>query len=167
MTRSEWIRAHVVRPGALAEMARLEQVAQAEHPRTGIRIADYATLSDLERRATDEGKRIPEHRTWPPVRAHRNRPSWGPGGDWLLHYVDKYVNACNEYVRFYGRGYVTAEAVHVRATTGKWPEGAVKPDDRPAPTGSSASTIAAPWNGASWLPGRASQRRAAGRFFIH
>jgi hypothetical protein len=141
---SDWVTVNLCRPGALVEMARIAAEAHEDRPLTGIRIADFASLAELERWASGQRDGLPEERVKRPVRVHV-KAHWS--GDWTLQYVRRHVASCRKFATFYGRGLVSMEDVHVRSVTGKWPDGAVKPDARPALVAALASTIAAPWNG--------------------
>jgi hypothetical protein len=159
MDRFEWIRQHLERAGAQADLAVLAHRAHTDHPRTGVRIADHSLDELAQLVAGERSKPIQE----------RDRVHLGAdgAGTYALDYVDRYIKDCWKFARIYGRGLLTPADVHLRAAAGAWPRAVCeRVDDRPAPIGASASTISAPWNGASWLPGRPAQLRRASRFFL-
>jgi hypothetical protein len=158
MDEFEWILQRLDEPIARAELIDLEQIAQAQHPRTNIHIADY-TFVELDQllRAERAMPAQERERAW----LNKREPN-----AYALHYVEKYLSKCRAFARLRLRDETLANEVHERAATEAWSRRVLdRRNGRPAPVGGSASTMAAIWSGASWWPGLASQRRQANRIF--
>jgi hypothetical protein len=156
----EWIRRELDGDAVQNELRALERSEHAPHPRTGGPLAGY-TFAELEERLA-AAKEAPE-RAW---KDRINYETQRERDAWPLDYLEKHLSKCRKFAGLYLRDEQLAEAVHERARSGAWPAVVTsRRIGRPAPLDGQGSTLAAFYNGASWWPGHASQRRAASRFF--
>jgi hypothetical protein len=164
---AEWILRELVGADAQRKLQDVVRSAHEPHDRTGGPLADY-TRAELEHRlaAAKAESGADRKRGW------RWRERDDQPDDQLalerypLEYIERHLNKCRMFARLYLRDESLAWAVHDFARVDSWAaEVAARRTGQPAPEYGTGSTLAAFYNGASWWPGHASQRRALSRFF--